>query len=366
MSYFGAFVQSISSRKHTRVRANHPHAFRFRRRSALWSQCDSRSAERFETRTVKIVLKQMKRPRRGGAAQGGSMPDSRIEFLSRGRRRSLFDAVELRSSDHPWAGYFFEESEGNGEPLACHSWDKTTLLYVCKGGSSLQWKHRGVWQHDPLEHGTVSIVRRDVEIQAAVPSGRIPMLVIQLDNGKFMDLAPRQIRSIDQALVPVQVAQDPQLANLLAVMREEVRGGCLSGRLFAESVSIALLAYLERRYSTLKQAPRGAGVLSPAQMRAIDGFVRENVTECVSISDLAGLVHMSPSRFYRAFRLSAGETPYRFVMRLRVEGAKEMLSETSLSATQIASIFGFSSQSHFVKVFRQFTGATPRQYRSRI
>lgn len=294
------------------------------------------------------------------------MAGSRIEFLSRGRRLPFFNAVDLRSSDHPWAGYVFEEAVGDGEPLASHSWEKTTLLYVCRGGSSLQWRHRGVWQHDPLDRGTVSIVRRDVEIQAAVPSGRIPMLVIQLDNGKLMDLAPRQIRSIDQAMVPVQVAQDAQLANLLAVMREEVRGGCLSGRLFAESISIALLAYLEGQYSTLKHASHRTGALSTAQMRAIDCFVRENVTECISISDLAGLVHMSPSRFYRAFRLSVGETPYRFVMRLRVEGAKDMLSETSLSATQVASIFGFSSQSHFVKVFRQFTGATPRQYRSRI
>lgn len=305
----------------------------------------------------------MKRLRRGGTNQGGSMPGSRIEFLSRGRRLPFFNAVDLRSSDHPWAGYLFEEAEGNGEPLACHSWEKTTLLYVCRGGSSLQWRHRGVWQHDPLERGTVSIVRRDVEIQAAVPSGRVPMLVIQLDNGKLMDLAPRQIRSIDQALVPVRVAQDAQLAHMLAAMREEVRGGCRSGRLFAESISIALLAYLEGKYSAPTHAPVAVGALSSAQMRAVYCFVRENLTENISISELAGLVRMTPSRFYRAFRLSAGETPYRFVMRLRVEEAKDMLSETKMSATHIASIFGFSSQSHFVKVFRQFTGATPRQYR---
>jgi AraC family transcriptional regulator len=64
------------------------------------------------------------------------------------------------------------------------------------------------------------------------------------------------------------------------------------------------------------------------------------------------------------FRASFGIAPYRFVMQQRIEEVRRMLARPDLSATQIATALGFSSQSHLVKVFRQFTGVTPKQYRA--
>jgi AraC family transcriptional regulator len=73
---------------------------------------------------------------------------------------------------------------------------------------------------------------------------------------------------------------------------------------------------------------------------------------------------MSPSHFTRVFKATFGVSPYRYVMHERIEGAKDMLACGKLSASEVALAFGFSSQSHFVKVFRQFTGVTPRQFRT--
>ncbi len=73
---------------------------------------------------------------------------------------------------------------------------------------------------------------------------------------------------------------------------------------------------------------------------------------------------MSTSHFSRVFKASFGATPYRFIMFERIEEAKHMFATTKLSGSQIAIALGFSSQSHFVKVFSQFMGVTPKQYRA--
>jgi AraC family transcriptional regulator len=104
--------------------------------------------------------------------------------------------------------------------------------------------------------------------------------------------------------------------------------------------------------------------LSPAQRRRLVDYIRANLNTNLSVTELAGLVQMSPSHFARVFKASFGVTPYQFFMRKRIEESKDMLARSGLSASQISMALGFSSQSHFVRVFRQFTGVTPRQYKA--
>jgi AraC family transcriptional regulator len=281
-----------------------------------------------------------------------------------GRRTPFFGSTGLSSAAHPWMGFTFEASNSPAVPLPLHSWSQTTLLYVTGGSSSLDWRHRGMWNKDRLQRGTVSIVRRDAEIQSAVPSHSVPIMVLQLDHGKLGHFAADHVLAIDKTLTPVQVTRDVRLATLLSAMFEEVKDGCGSGRLFAESISLALLAYLSGRYATPSPAQTGKKGLSPAQKHSLVAYVRANLAADISVTELAALVHMSPSHFTRMFKMSFGMTPYRFVMHERVQAAKEMVAGSSTSAIEVAMTFGFASQSHFAKVFRQFTGVSPKQYRA--
>jgi AraC family transcriptional regulator len=287
-------------------------------------------------------------------------------MISKGRRSPFFGAQpDFNSADHAWAGYSFEAANSHPEFLPSHAWPKTTLLSPIGGQASLQWKHRGVWRRDRFRCGNVSIMRREAEIQSAQSSNSFPMMVLQLDNSKLQDIAPDHILTIEKSLDSAQVAEDDRLAALMSAMFAEVKEGCPSGRLFGESISVALLAYLAGRYATPRRADDGAAMLSSAQLRSILAYIRANLSSDIRVTDLAGLVNMSPSHFSRVFKASFGETPYRFVMQERIEGAKGMLAATTkLSASQVGMAFGFASQSHFVKVFRQFAGVTPKQYRA--
>jgi methylphosphotriester-DNA--protein-cysteine methyltransferase len=75
------------------------------------------------------------------------------------------------------------------------------------------------------------------------------------------------------------------------------------------------------------------------------------------------LIQRSTYYFARLFRQATGETPHRFLLRLRIERAQELLATHVVSLTQIATDVGFADQSHFTRVFKQFVGVTPRAYR---
>ena len=104
--------------------------------------------------------------------------------------------------------------------------------------------------------------------------------------------------------------------------------------------------------------------LSPAEKRKLVDYIRANLTSNISVTELAGLVQMSPSHFARVFKASFGVTPYRLSCRSASKGRRACSQARKLSASQVATAFGFASQSHFVKVFRQFTGVTPKQYKA--
>jgi AraC family transcriptional regulator len=125
-----------------------------------------------------------------------------------------------------------------------------------------------------------------------------------------------------------------------------------------------LLAYLAGRYATPRHVSNGESGLSPTQKRHIVDHIRANLASTISVTELAGLMLMSPSHFARVFKMSFGVTPYRYVMQERIEGARGMLASGDVSASQVGTALGFASQSHFVKVFRQFTGVTPKKYKA--
>ena len=69
---------------------------------------------------------------------------------------------------------------------------------------------------------------------------------------------------------------------------------------------------------------------------------------------------VSVFHFARQFRGAVGETPHRYVIRLRVERAKDLLRDGRLSPAQVA--VGFADQSHLRRHFKRLTGLTPRQF----
>ena len=158
--------------------------------------------------------------------------------------------------------------------------------------------------------------------------------------------------------------RDPVLERLFACMRSEIDAGCASGRLFAEGLSLSLLARLSACYGSSAPMPRPARKLSARQLQQTVDFIEAHIGADLSIATLAGQLDMSPFTFSKLFKAKVEASPHSFVLSRRIQRA-ELLLGGPLSLTEIALTVGFASQSHFTEAFRRRTGRTPLQARRR-
>lgn len=92
-------------------------------------------------------------------------------------------------------------------------------------------------------------------------------------------------------------------------------------------------------------------------------YIHNNFERDISLGDIAKFVFLSPSYFTRAFKEETGMSPISYLLKVRIERAKELLSDTGLKISDIALSVGFSNQQRFNEMFKKYTNITPLQYR---
>ncbi|SFD97784.1 AraC-type DNA-binding protein [Chitinophaga sp. CF118] len=92
-------------------------------------------------------------------------------------------------------------------------------------------------------------------------------------------------------------------------------------------------------------------------------FIKDHLTEKISIDSLAKLSCMSKSAFFEAFRGQFGLSPLEYIQQERIELAKRVMSNTSLSITEVCYEAGFNNLNYFIRLFKRKEGVTPNVYR---
>src|SRR3954470_5946528 len=93
-------------------------------------------------------------------------------------------------------------------------------------------------------------------------------------------------------------------------------------------------------------------------------LLEQRLAERVRIDEIAALVGWSPSHFTHVFRRVVGTPPLRYLRQLRIERARVLLEQTSLSIKDVRRQVGCTDKSHFSKDFRTRYGVGARQYRA--
>lgn len=104
-------------------------------------------------------------------------------------------------------------------------------------------------------------------------------------------------------------------------------------------------------------------LLLPWQRRKIMQFIEEHLTESIKVDELAALTKLSKTYFSRVFKSTYKESPYNYVLRRRMELARELIVETDSALSEIALDCGMADQAHLCKTFRKVFGTTPNSWR---
>lgn len=242
-------------------------------------------------------------------------------------------------------------------------------LILRKGSPSLlEWRNSGRNRFLRLPPGSSSLLPVGI-LEAARITRELPgtAIFLRIDPTLFergiADIAKRG----KLELARHTNLDDPQICRLLSTLDAHLHDGSPAGPLFGESIAVALSAHIAERYATLpQQFERHRGGLSPSRLKRVLDYIHANLSDQLQLSTLAEVADTNLYHFARAFKATVGESPHQYVLRRRIEQAKQLLRDPQISVIEASARTGFVDQSHFSKVFRRLVGTAPTRYRNEL
>lgn len=156
----------------------------------------------------------------------------------------------------------------------------------------------------------------------------------------------------------------PAIGFLGIEIATQVLNGFPQGRDHIDRLLAGFMAMVARRYSASpeRDALRQAG--NRAQVERALRFIEDNLHSEFGLDSVCEAAGLSSAHINRCFQSEVGTSVWQYVKARRLERARDLLSDTSLSVAQVATACGFSSASHFTTSFRQRYGLAPSDWRA--
>jgi AraC family transcriptional regulator len=266
----------------------------------------------------------------------------------------------LSTFEWGWNGLnLIYEIEPAGE-MPASKLDRHALI-ICQGNFEANYLIEGKWQQKKYTKGDVVLFPAEGIFPKVQVDRDVPLIQLYLEPTMF-DRTVGESRNTE--IVPNLKFRDPLIEQMGIALKTELEVGGIESKLYAESMAISLSAHLSRRYTSrsqeLKDYRKG---LPPSQLKQAIGYIQDNLDRDLSLEELSKILHISPHYFAHLFKRSIGLSPHQYIIKCRIEKAKQLLQQRELSLIEVCQQVGFQSQSHFTRLFRQHTQTTPKVYR---
>lgn len=153
---------------------------------------------------------------------------------------------------------------------------------------------------------------------------------------------------------PRPVVTDVRLAHaLLAVTSRIARN---EDRLGIESALAHVVSLLESHGGVARTC-----LDEPVAIRRVRAYIEERLAQPISLDDLALVAELNPEYLIRTFHRAVGLPPHAYLVQMRIERARRLLS-AGVPPAGVAAAVGFVDQSHLTRQFKRHLGTTPARY----
>jgi len=295
------------------------------------------------------------------------MKSERITLATDHREQQInFTEMLWSSRSTSWSGFRLEKHRIGPHGLLHDFGVPDILLGVCVSGSAqMQYARRGDTQCATVRPGHFTLLNVGEQQRSIEWTGTRETLYIRVETAQLERYLPERSGAGCVEVNPQYGVADPQVLRLAACMYDEAVSGCPTGPAYAESLSLALAAYLLKRFSPAggPEDIGGGSTFSTVVSSRIVDYIRTHLGHDVTLTELADVAGLSPHYFLQIFKNSFGMTPHRYLLAERIKEAQNLLRGDHGSISEIGLDLGFSDQSHFTRTFRRLTGTTPRRFK---
>ncbi|MBT9382961.1 AraC family transcriptional regulator [Pseudooceanicola sp. CBS1P-1] len=223
------------------------------------------------------------------------------------------------------------------------------------------WRDGQLIDEGPWPIRAISIRDLRSSWRADYPEGR-DAIAFRIPFTGLRDFAEAAGRPEFTSLSAPHGTPDAALHGLAQALLPALKQPEEASRLFLDQMGCAVLAHLVQRYGGVRfPAPRKGG-LAPWQEARATELLAARLTGQVSLDELAEACALSRSYFGKAFKISFGKTPLRWLTEYRIAHARDLL-RSPMPISEVALACGFADQSHLTRVFSGIMGEAPGTWR---
>lgn len=236
------------------------------------------------------------------------------------------------------------------------------LILVCNGKGNYQINEKQY----PIKKGMLLIISPDepysIEMDGRVPAGFLTVHFsyagIAFLDGKW-NINDKMRIPFGQPVLELKdtYSIEEQFKKLVDCWNDKLPGYEFTARTRFQQLIIDIMEDRNKQFQS-----DGTSL----KVEKIIQYMHQNINTRITLTELSGLVHMTPSYMSRTFKERTGYTIIDYFNKLKIDKSKELLIEGNKKVKEVAQELGFADEFYFSRMFKKSEGITPSKFNSRI
>ncbi len=245
-----------------------------------------------------------------------------------------------------------------------HTHEYCEIVYI-KGGSGKVYIGQDEYDATP---GDLFVYNRGVvHFEHSSVDNPLYFKVIVIDN-LFLDGEFNSIKVAGHSIQKVELKEKEQdFEQTFDKLLSEISENSFGSYLKIKSLLLEIITFLLREiYHIVIKMPKIRPDIKDQFVKDMVRYIQDNFHKSISLTDIANHTYRSIYYSSHVFKEAMGDSPMNSIIKLRIEKAKTLLMDFSLSVGEIASQIGYDDVHYFSNIFKKIVGISPTNYRKQL